>query len=351
MDITKALEYYASNPNDPRKAQFDQRLKSGAFDVQLQTAGLQRTSNGIVKSNLPVVKQGVGLRGQQIFKPKTETGLDIQQALQGMTKAVETGKGRVQESIKEGGIEGLASSVLPGGIQREAFRGALNPDKQTGTETFGQVLGALGSAGSNVAGEALIGTGKALIPQEDEESVSDIAQKAISPIAPKIQELQTQLSELEKTDPRTARNIRGLLGLTEVVTEFVGGQVLKTPAKLATRGIGKVTDIASFVPKKTTQLAGKVGSEVQGALTGTSAQTIQEAFEAGFVGGTKLKNFDTQLRNQASPEKLAENLKNSVDTIYARNQNAYKTGLEAIQDTPVQTNNLASQFAKQLEDA
>lgn len=232
MDIQKALEYYANNPNDPRKSQFDQRLKSGAFDVQLQAVGLQRQGNNIVKSNLPPVKQGVGIRGKQIFRPQTETGIDLSQTLEGISNSVQRGKQRVEESVQAGGLQGLASRILPGGVQREALRGLLNPEQQTGTETFGQILGAAGSTASNIAGEALVGAGKVLLPEESEQKIQESFSEALEPVAPIIQEVNNELSNIEQSNPRLFNNIKGIIGMLEGLATISGtSQTIKGAQK------------------------------------------------------------------------------------------------------------------------
>lgn len=115
-------------------------------------------------------------------------------------------------------------------------------------------------------------------------------------------------------------------------------------------GIPASAPIVKALSNAAAKGAGIVGSEIQGALTGTSAETLQQAFEAAKTGGKQLDEFTTALRGKTTPEKLVNTIRESIDTISSQRQNLFKQTLAELSDEVVSTAPAKQQFIKDLTE-
>ena len=100
--------------------------------------------------------------------------------------------------------------------------------------------------------------------------------------------------------------------------------------------------------KRTTAVA---GTEISGALTGTSAETLEQAFIASRAGDGQLDQFTNALRGQVTPEALVDTLRNSISQISTSRQALFRSTLEELGDTSVRTDTAKSEFVDRLSEA
>lgn len=332
MDIEKVLQYYAENPQDPRKAQFDERLKMGAFDNQLQMAGFRRTSNGIEKTGLPVTKQAVGLKGQQIFNPVArEKRVDIFGDIKQFGSDFKSSAEKRMSNISE---------------TRQALQSGEIKDPEAIFQTVGQVAG----LGADQIGNLFKLGVKAILPQKAEEATKQVIENLGEKVV-EIPEVQSAINWYSNLDENQKRNVDAVGGIVSLASEFVGAGIGGRTTQTAKRVVGKGVDVASDVATRTGKTATKIGAEVQGALTGTSGETLEEAFRAVVRGGESEKAFTRALRKQVTPEQLAENTRGAIDTVRLAQQNAFKNAFASIKDVPVNTSDIVNKFTEELVKA
>lgn len=116
-------------------------------------------------------------------------------------------------------------------------------------------------------------------------------------------------------------------------------------------GIPAVSPLAKGLAKLTGRFGGKVASEIQGALTGTSAETIEQAFIAGRKGGKDLEKFTSALRGQTTPEQLANTLQENIATVNAGRQQMFRETLSEFGDVVLDTAPVRTGFVAKLQEA
>lgn len=336
MDIEKALQFYAQNPEDPRKAQFDERLKMGAFDSQLEMAGFRRTANGIEKTGLPVTKQAVGLRGKQIFNPMArEKRVDILGDIKQFGSDFKQSAERRMSNIGE---------------TRQALQSGEIKDPEAIFQTVGQVAG----LGADQIGNLFKLGVKAILPQKAEEATKQVVENLGEKVI-EIPEVQSAINWYSNLDENQKRNVDAVGGIVSLASEFIGagagGRVSQTAKRIADKGMDVATTGVKRVSAPAARTATKIGAEIEGALTGTSAETLETAFDAVRRGGKSSEQFTAALRGELTPEQLAENLKSAIGTVKESRQTAFRESFEAIKDTPIKTPNILSGFEKELADA
>lgn len=115
--------------------------------------------------------------------------------------------------------------------------------------------------------------------------------------------------------------------------------------------LGAIIPGAAPLIGRARKLATKGVAEAQGALTGTSGETLELAFEAVRKGGADAQSFTQALRKQLTPEDLARNARESAGQIASRQQTAFREGLSAIADEAVDTSLVAKNFEDGLKQA
>jgi hypothetical protein len=116
-------------------------------------------------------------------------------------------------------------------------------------------------------------------------------------------------------------------------------------------GIPAASPVAQALSRVSLRLAGKGSAEIQGALTGTSAETIQQAFEAARTGGKDLQKFTAAMRGETTPEALVNSVRENIDRIAAQRQTLFKDTLAELSDATVSTAPAKERFQRELQDA
>lgn len=145
----------------------------------------------------------------------------------------------------------------------------------------------------------------------------------------------------------------GAAGAAIDITEDIknGRDVGLGYATLFGAGIPATTPVVKALGRATTRLAGKFGSEVSGALTGTSAETVEQAFNAAKKGGKELDSFTNALRGKTTPERLAQTLRDNTQIINTQRQTLFKETLSELGEEVVDTQPAKDKFFSMLDDA
>lgn len=109
----------------------------------------------------------------------------------------------------------------------------------------------------------------------------------------------------------------------------------------AMRGLGKLAS----------KVTGKVGGEALGMTTGTSAETLEQAFMAGKKGGAELDTLTAGMRGKTTPEQLVSNIRDNVSAVNTQRQSLFRETLAQFGDTPVNTTPAKQAFIDNLEKA
>jgi len=112
--------------------------------------------------------------------------------------------------------------------------------------------------------------------------------------------------------------------------------------------VGKALQGAGKLMSKVT---GKVGGEALGMTTGTSAETLEQAFMAGKKGGAELDTLTTAMRGKTTPEQLVNNIRDSVSTVNTQRQSLFRETLSQFGDTQINTTPAKQAFIDNLEKA
>ena len=116
-----------------------------------------------------------------------------------------------------------------------------------------------------------------------------------------------------------------------------GGTIVGGGLPIAARGIGLAG-----------RIVGRVGSETGGALTGTSAETLEQAFEVSRRGGPELESFTRALRGQTTPEGLVNSLRDNIAEVVTQRGERFSRSLQPIANREVPTRTAKDAFRRSL---
>lgn len=116
-------------------------------------------------------------------------------------------------------------------------------------------------------------------------------------------------------------------------------------------GIPAGSPILGALGRASAKFAGKGAAEISGALTGTSAETLEQAFKAAQKGGAEAEAFTKAMRGQTTPEQLVNSLKTGVSAVNQNRQALFKDTLAELGDTTVKTEVAKTGFLKNLQEA
>lgn len=126
---------------------------------------------------------------------------------------------------------------------------------------------------------------------------------------------------------------------------------------LLAAGIPAASPVIRAVGRALSRLATQGAAEVQGTLTGTSAETIEQAFIAARKGGRDLDELTTALRGRTTPEQLVNNARESVSVVDQRRQELFREtigelGNEIVETAPAKEafKDTLSRFKVQIDD-
>lgn len=116
-------------------------------------------------------------------------------------------------------------------------------------------------------------------------------------------------------------------------------------------GIPATAPIVKALGRASAKLIGRGASEIEGALTGTSAETMEQAFNAARTGGKELEQFTSALRGKTTPEALVNATRENISKISTQRQQLFRQTLDELGDTVVDTSPAKSSFIENLSKA
>jgi hypothetical protein len=326
--LKKSIEYYSANPTDPKAGEFKRRLKEGNYDSVLPQTGYTRTNDGIYKSAEQASTISNRLSSDFI-------GQETLQDLGGVITDIAESSGKRADNIME-----LKE-------KRKAGERSL-----IGT-TLKQV-GQLAGAGADAIGAVTEGVVKTVLPQKVEEQLKEVVMNFGEDIVEN-PAVQNAINWYSRQDEKTQEALDAVGGVASLVTEFLGAGTVKGGLNVAGKGVQKAIDVGSDVVTDATgkviKTGTKVASELQGALTGTSGETLDTAFNVVRQGGRQAEDFTKALRKEITPEQLAENAQNAVATVSREQQLAYKTAFEPIKSQVIDTSGIRKSFIDEIGNA
>lgn len=217
--------------------------------------------------------------------------------------------------------------------------------------TFQTIGGGL-KAGARVVGEGFLGLLKTFTSPGTEKTVAGKVQEGAQKVAQTdiVQNLALKYASLSDEEKR---NVDAAFGVLEAAGTVAGaGPAFKT----ARAGLSPVADAAGAAARTAAPIAAKAASipvtgiaEVQGALTGTSGETVRQAFNAARRGGKELDEFTKSLRGNTTPEQLVNRLREGTDKINAEKSARFGEMLNTIGDQSVDTSSIVSGVAEDLK--
>jgi hypothetical protein len=287
-----------------------------------------------------------GLSGEDVLNGLIERGyepegIDVAKA-RGMlaTKQAEQG-GLVQETGDDlaGVGRDISAAVDARGEKLNEIDAAQAQGQQGPVRSLVQKLGQGAGFAGDAIGSVFKGAAKAILPQAAEEAVGGGIEKAIAWAGDQdlVKEGVQLHQELKQRDPALARDLEAALNIAmlgvDVASVGVGGQVAKGAAKVAGEAAEGVVEAGG----KAAALPAFGASEVSGALTGTSGETVRQAFAAARAGGEELKQFTDALRKRTTPEQLVNRLREGTDQLSVEKSAKFGQMLDTIGDTRVPT--------------
>lgn len=170
---------------------------------------------------------------------QSEIGADISQTKQAIGEATNTALNKFE-----------AVNKLQATGQQGSVRSAL------------QKLGIGAGYASNVAGEAIIGAGKALLPQSAETAIQTGVEKTVTPIVQSqpVQNILSKYEELKTVNPKLAQDISSALGFAQLGLDVAG---IGETAGLAKTGIKKGVQLAETGVKDIAQAGSDLATGVE----------------------------------------------------------------------------------------
>lgn len=165
------------------------------------------------------------------------------------------------------------------------------------------------------------------------------------------------LPYVAKFSPALARTLGGIVGggaagaAADVGVSLAEGETPELGLGTALgAGIPAAAPIVGALNRVIARGVGKVGAEVQGALTGTSAETIEQAFAAARTGGEDLERFTQALRGRVTPEQLVTRVRENVGSIASQRSTLFRETLEELGDLSVSTQPAKDAFSRDLAE-
>lgn len=260
---------------------------------------------------------------QQIAQPQEKTFME---KAGGVTDAL-FGGGKIGEAIGTG----LAKGTFGQTAQRIATGRDLSPEEEA--------LVGVGPTGKQLAGDVLR-VGANFIPVGKLTGLvgGGLAKAGLSQGASQL------------IGATTAGAVTG--AAADIGTSMAQGGEAKLGAGTAIgAGIPVVGKLIGGATKLAGKLTGKVGSEVLGMTTGTSSETLEQAFLAAKKGGAELDTLTSAMRGKTTPEQLVNNIRDSVATVNTQRQGLFRETLSKFGDTPLNTTPAKQTFIDKLEEA
>ena len=243
---------------------------------------------------------------------------------------------------------------------------SVNLNQQTESSFLDKTQNTLGSIfGGEVIGEA-IGTQIAKAKATPEERAFIEEGPGALQIAGDVARTGLTFAPISRISNLVGKAVQklGLNRFTKTIGDIVAGgstgaalDVAEDISEQREIGLGGGTIIGAGIPaaspvaKAISRASGKVGFEIQGALTGTSAETIEEAFNAARRGGKDADALVDALRGKTTPEKLVQDLNENIAKIEINRNNLFRETLNELSDEIVETQPAKNIFKKNLQEA
>ena len=114
-------------------------------------------------------------------------------------------------------------------------------------------------------------------------------------------------------------------------------------------GIPAAAPLIGAISRVTARIAGRGASEITGKLTGTSSETVEQAFIASRAGGQQLDELTASLRGQTTPEELVNSMRESVAIVSQNRSQLFSETLSELSNEVVTTNVARDSFKETLE--
>lgn len=270
-------------------------------------------------------------------------------------------RGGVAETLKD--IPSDIRETL-GGIKEPVMRGfetaskvgeRVAEGKQTPLSGTFETIGGGLRAGAETIGNILLGAAKLFTSPRAEKKIAGAVTAGAEKIA-QTKTAQDLIQQYATLTPEQKGYVDGILGTAEGLASVLGAGPLTKVAgggvRVAARASGEVLEktapIAGAIAEKSVTLPVRGVSEIQGALTGTSGETIRQAFNAARRGGKELDEFTESLRGKTTPEELVSRLREGTDSINAQKSARFGEMLNTIGDETVDTSSILGSVTEDL---
>lgn len=316
----EALEYAAKNPNSDFAQQFGKEVSTGKHDEEAKQFGIDTTPIKQKFSNIYSEQTSTQNRLQ-------ETGQDIKQIGTGIISSAQKRAENIQET-------------------RQAFQSGEQGAVRSTLQIAGQLLG----AGSDAIGEVFKGAVKVALSQKGEEKLKEVAQNLGTKVAD-TNIAKNAVSWYENLPEANKRDVDAAGGVISLVADLTGagGATKKIVSPTVGFTKGALTQAKETIAP-VGRLISKAPSEISGTLTGTSGETIREAFNAAYKGGKDLDALTKNLRSQQTSESLVNNIRNSVNTVQTNNTNQFSSMLENVGNNIVSTKGIKGSVESELKN-
>lgn len=263
------------------------------------------------------------------------------------------GRPAPQQSFLKETVQDIKEIGTQGGQALERRADKVGEIKQSNASPASKVLQTFGQgagAASDVIGQAVIGVGKVVLPQKAEQKIADSFEAGVTKAldTTTAQNLIQGYSEIKQKYPNAARNFEAGANILGLFADLAGIGVAGKTVKPIGSTVRQGAEVGTQAAGKTGQLATKGVAEVQGALTGTSGETIETAFRAVKAGGKQLEAYTNALRKQTTPEQLVDIARSAVDVVSSEKSAGYSEMLKSIGQSAVDASNVETQVINTL---
>jgi len=266
-----------------------------------------------------------------VLRGATFDGIDMNQAKQFAQSQVPQAKPTIKERIGEafGDVKQIGTDILQSGQKRaeniQEAKIAGRSGRQGDVRSIGQIAGQLAGAGADAITAVGKGAVNLLLSDKSEKAVTDVINKFGAKVmaVPEVQSIINKYNELPEAQQR---DIDAAGGVLDLVSNFVGGQVVakgadvagtgvKTGAKAVARAGGEIIDSASDVVKNIP--SGKdafinfISPEIDDTVKKTLKNTPTEKFDALVEIGRKAADP----ANPSVYEYVADSMSNATKQI------------------------------------
>lgn len=213
-----------------------------------------------------------------------------------------------------------------------------------------QTVGQGAGVASDVLGATFKGAVKAVLPQKQEQAVKSTVENVGKTI---VQSQPAQLAvdkyqELKQSKPELVANIEAGANLLALIADVASLGAGKKVAEQSVKVGTKAAKVSATGAKQAGRLTTKGAVEAQGALSGTSGETLEVAYQAAKEGGKALEAYTSALRKQTTPEQLVQMTRSAVDVVSSEKSQAFAEMIKKIGSNPVVATNLVDDITKTL---